>query len=562
MTVDGAGNLYVADSSNQTVRKIAPGGVVTTLAGMAGVRGAVDGTGSAARFATPIGVAVNSAGDVYVADLNNQSVRKVTSAGAVSVAAGTPGFFNGPAGVAVDAAGNVYVAEWDNFTIRKVNADGLVTTLAGLARSLGSSDGAGSAARFSSPQGVAVDGAGSVYVADSGNSTIRKIGPDGVVSTLAGSPFVSGSADGTGSAARFRYPRGIAVDGAGTVYVADHSNYTIRKITPGGVVTTLAGLAGAIGHVDGTGSAARFAFPFGVAVDGAGTLYVSDGSDTIRRVTSDGMVTTIAGSPYQYGSADGIGSAARFHGPRGMAIDGAGNVYVADSANNTIRRIAAGGIVTTLAGSAGISGADDGRGSDAQFNSPSGLAINSSGVLYVGDTSNQTIRVALAYTAVSRKLHGGTPFDIDLPLTGPPGIECRSGGTTNDYQVVVACYRPVTVNNASVTSGSGQVVSASGSGSSTLIMNLTGVTSGQTIALTLSGVNDGSSTHDLVIPMGVLVGDTNDDGFVNAGDALQTRNRSGQATNDSNFRSDVNADGFVNSGDTLVVRRHSGTSLP
>src|SRR5439155_793821 len=195
------------------------------------------------------------------------------------------------------------------------------TTLAGPANAgYGSADGTGSAARFRFPGSVAVDNAGSVYVADLGN-TIRQVTPAGVVTTLAGLAGNGGSADGTGSAARFNNPCGVAVDSAGDVYVADTDNDTIRQVTPGGVVTTLAGLAGKGGSADGTGSAARFYYPVGVAVDSAGNVYVADYyNDTIRQVTPGGVVTTLAGSAGRGGSADGTGSAARFYNPSGVAV--------------------------------------------------------------------------------------------------------------------------------------------------------------------------------------------------------------------------------------------------
>ena len=298
-------------SSNNTIRKITPAGVVSTLAGLAGSSGSADGTGSAARFCYPYGVAV-------------------------------------------DGSGNVYVADTDNYTIRKITPAGVVSTLAGLAGSSGSADGTGSAARFDYPYGVAVDGSGNVYVADSGNNTIRKITPAGVVSTLAGMAGSSGSADGTGSAARFNYPTGVAVDGSGNVYVADTGNNTIRKITPAGVVSTLAGTAGSSGSADGTGSAARFYYPYGVAVDGSGNVYVADNDNyTIRKITPAGVVSTLAGLAGSSGSADGTGSAARFYYPYGVAVDGSGNVYVADTDNDTIRKITPAGVVSTLAGLAG-----------------------------------------------------------------------------------------------------------------------------------------------------------------------------------------------------------------
>ena len=325
---------------------------VTTLAGTAGLMGSTDATGSAARFAQPEGTAVDSAGNIYVADFINDTIRKITPAGVVTTLAGSAGQagstdglvgvarFNHPFGVAVDSAGNVYVGDSGNDTIRKITPGGVVTTLAGSAGVAGSLDGTGSAARFNAPLGIAVDSAGNVYVADSNNDTIRKVTPGGVVSTLAGLAGVAGSLDGTGGAAQFKVPDGVAVDSAGNVYVADTGNNTIRKITPGGVVSTLAGLAGQTGSTDGTGSAARFNGPTGLTVDGAGNVYVSDRfNDTIRKITPAGVVTTLVGSAGQAGEVDGLGSAIRFNQPSGVALDIAGNVYVADELGPTIRKL-------------------------------------------------------------------------------------------------------------------------------------------------------------------------------------------------------------------------------
>jgi len=216
---------------------------------------------------------------------------------------GNPSYGSSLSGVAVESSGNVYVADTINSTIRKVTPAGLVTTLAGQApapsvdpwSTVGYADGVGSAARFNFPRGVAVDGAGNVYVADSGNSTVRKVAPDRVVTTLAGTAGAIGSADGAGSAARFNFPCGVAVDGAGNVYVADTGNNAIRKVTPVGpnwVVTTVAGVARVVAGADGIGSLAQFSFPYSVALDSLGNVYVADAGN--NRITKGSLITVPA----------------------------------------------------------------------------------------------------------------------------------------------------------------------------------------------------------------------------------------------------------------------------
>ncbi len=328
---------------------------VTTFAGSAGAIANSDGTGTAARFGGPRGVAVDGAGNLYIGDPAEETVRKITPAKVVTTIAGTAqtngsangvgtaATFNGVSGIAVDGSGNLFVADTNNHTIRKIGPDGTVTTYAGTAGSAGSTDGTGAAARFNTPSDVAVDGAGNLYVSDTGNNTVRRIAPGGVVTTWAGTAGVAGSADGTGAAASFFGPRGIAVNAAGTVYVVDAYNYTIRAISPARAVTTFAGRAGAYGSADGVGTAARFGSsgfgPYGVEVDAAGNVYVSDaGNGLIRLITPGGTVTTLAGYPGYIGSSDGTGAYASFSIPLGLAVDGSGNVFVADSGNSTIRR--------------------------------------------------------------------------------------------------------------------------------------------------------------------------------------------------------------------------------
>ena len=297
---DGAGNLYVVDSN--AIRKIAPSGtnwIVTTIAGFYLSHGAGnDGTIVNARFNNPQGAAVDAAGNVYVADCYDNSIRKVAPIG----------------------------TNW------------VVTTIAGAtSMSYGSNDGTNNAARFHNPYGIAADSSGALYVADMLNHTIRKVAPMGtnwVVTTLAGFPGASGTVDGIGTNAHFKSPFGIAVDNNGVLYIADLAANTIRKITPVGadwVVTTLAGTDGVAGSTDGMGAAARFNLPQGIAVDAAHNLFVADSDNqTIRRITPAGNVTTIAGLAGVKGSANGIGSAVRFDAPYWVAADSAGKLYVTE----------------------------------------------------------------------------------------------------------------------------------------------------------------------------------------------------------------------------------------
>ncbi len=300
--------------------------------------------------------------------------------------------FNLPEGMAVDGNGNVYVADQGNHAIRKISPAGEVMTFAGLGGQRGTNDGLGSEARFSQPTGVAVDSSNYLYVADSQNQTVRKITPAGVVSTLAGKAGVGGNATGTGSAARFNRPYGLAVDAAANVYVADSNNHKIRKITPDGVVSTWAG-SGSPGTNDGPALSARFTNPQGVAVDSATNVYVGDrGNNTIRKISPTGIVTTLAGLGGQSGNNDGVGSFARFQWPNGLAVDHAGNVFVVDQLNNTIRKITPSGSVTTLAGKAGVGGLANGVGGTARLSFPSGLALDVAGNIFVGDMDSNRIR--------------------------------------------------------------------------------------------------------------------------------------------------------------------------
>ena len=321
---------------------------VSTFAGN-GTAGYIDASGGSAEFNNPQGISVDSKGNVYVSDSFNNLVRKITPGGDVSTLAGIPtlGYtdgppataqFYGPAGSAVDGQGNVYVADFGNNVIRKITPAGVVSTYAGNGQA-GYVNGAATSAsltgtsdvvaEFSNPQAVAVDAAGNVYVADHGNNAIREITPAGRVTTLAGRRS-RGYIDGTGASAAFNNPSGVAVDSKGNIYVADGGNSSLRKVTPGGVVTTLVGNPSQSNLLN---------FPSALTIDTDGSLYIVDEGGRILKFTSNNVLYNIAGSLNAAGFVDGTNANARFNNPQGIAIDANHNIYVADQYNNSIRKI-------------------------------------------------------------------------------------------------------------------------------------------------------------------------------------------------------------------------------
>jgi sugar lactone lactonase YvrE len=554
VALDAAGNLFVADSTSHTIRKIVVAtGAVTTFAGAPGQSGGADGIGAAARFNVPTGVAADGSGNLFVADKSNRAIRKVVIAsGAVTTLAVVAGL-SGPCGIVSDGAGNLFIADvatddgGNHVTIRKVViASGAVTTLttwqdmrygglygmvgdgggnlfvtvgnsiqklaiatgrltafAGDAIESEATDGTGTAARFNSPAGIVGDGAGNLYVTDTGNYAIRRIVvATGEVTTLAGGGRLPDSVDGTGTDARLSAPNGLAFDGAGSLLFADaQSGSTIRKLAIASrAVTTLAGAATHRGSDDGVGAAARFIYPEAAASDGANLFVADTYNRTIRKIViATGAVTTLAGTAGQYGIDDGIGAAARFSlpssvaadgagnlfvtdgiirkiviatgevstltlgpghevsapSPTGIASDGAGNVYFVNSGTAIWRVVIATGALTKIAGTEGQYGSADGTGPDANFRNPAALASDRAGNLYVADTYNATVRkVVLATRAVTTL--AGTPGLIGTAdgtgaaarFGAPAGIACDGQG--NVYVADGNLVRKIAAGTANV----------------------------------------------------------------------------------------------------------------
>lgn len=362
--VDTAGTLYVADGTHNTLRVISAGGTVSTLAGRGGYWGSDDGVGANARFGAPVGLAFDADGSIVLADSVMQLIRRVAPDGSTSTVAGlkapfglrdgqgTNAWFARPAGMAVSSRGAIYLSDVGNYAVRRLTADGTVTTLARFPYRYTQVYGTHPfGADIPSFGGVAVDADENVYVADSGSNVIRKIAPDGTATILAGQPGSLGYQDGPGATALFNSPIGIAVDAAKNVYVADTFNHVIRKIDPNGVVSTWVGMPRIEGDADGPRATVQFSFPTHLVLTSDGSLVVADfGNNTLRKVAPDGRATLLAGKTKYSGWTDGNGSDARFGQFGGMALGPDGDLFLADRAYAVVRRVSPEGSVSTVVG--------------------------------------------------------------------------------------------------------------------------------------------------------------------------------------------------------------------
>ena len=409
VAVDAAGNLYIADSDDGRVRKVNSAGIITTIAGNGYFGFSGDGGPAiGAMFSYPGGVAVDGAGNLYVADAHNARIRKVNAAGAIATLVGGAvndgglgvfGLLNAPAGVARDNAGNTYIADTDNNRVRKVDANGIITTIAGTGVTGFSGDGgAAIGAQLSTPQAVTLDGSGNLYIADIGNSRIRKVDTSGNITTIAGNGGPGHTGDGgPATEAQIGTAYGLAVDSSGNLYAPDSSNNIVRKIDSSGIITTVAGngTAGFAGD-GGAATGAELQNPYSVAVDASRNLYIADTSNQrIRKVDPSGIITTVAGIGTCCDSGDGGAAAsAQLDYPAGVAVDGAGNLYITGNGDGRVRIVNTAGIITTIAGSGnlGYSG-DGGLATAAAMRNPLGLAADAGGTVVVADQGNNAVRL-------------------------------------------------------------------------------------------------------------------------------------------------------------------------
>ncbi len=427
VAVDTLGNLFIADSFNNRIRRVSPNGVITTVAGGGNPASGIGdgGPATSASLADPEGVAVDSSGSIFIADLGNSRIRKVLPGGTIITVAGggallsdgvqaTSASLSLPIGVAVDSAGNLYIADTYDYKIRRVNTSGVITTIAGLG-SLGFSGDGGPAiaAAIHRVTGVAVDPFGNVILADSPNQRVRQISTDGIINTIAGNGKFRFIGDGgPANAAPLRDPTGVAADPMGNFYIADAANLRIRKVSSSGVITTIAG-NGTDGFSGDGGPALLAALSdlLSLAADSAGNVYFADFYRArVRRVSADGTISTIAGNGVSGFSGDGgPATSAMLSNPQGVAVDSSGNLYIADYSNNRIRKVSASGIISTVAGNGarGFSG-DGGPAISAMLNGPYDVAVDSLGALYIADRSNNRVRKVSTSGTISTVAGNGT----------------------------------------------------------------------------------------------------------------------------------------------------------
>jgi sugar lactone lactonase YvrE len=499
VAVDPTGNIYIADAGNLRIREVT-GGNINTIAGIGTQGFTPSGAPGLAQFWLPSSIAVDSHSNIYVLDKGNNRISKI-STGAISIVVGggsvigdggPPGTaqLGYPTGIATDTAGNLYIADLINQRVRKVSG-GVITTIAGGGTSLGDG-GAATGAQLFQPEAVAVDSTGNVYIADPGASRVRKI-TSGVITTIAGTGTAGYTGDsGPATSAEIGWPAALAVDTLGNVYIADLYSNRVRVVGSNGIITTFAG--GGTSGSDGVVATAAQITPVGLAVDAQNNLYIADQFNRKVRKVANGIITTVAGSGTTAFSGDGAAAINAGMSPVGVRVDAAGNLYIVDLFNSRVRKVSTSGIINTIAGNGtfGFSG-DNGAPANAAFYLPEDIALDSSGNLYIADTGNNRIRIVASSTtsgctyvtsptSLQPTTAGGT-FPIGLTtgngcawtVTGLPSwitVSGASSGTGPATITLVVAANSGASQSATVSLGGATVSVTEGGASSTCTFTL------------------------------------------------------------------------------------------
>jgi trimeric autotransporter adhesin len=498
VAVDATGNLYIADTNNARVRKVTTGGTISTIAGDGAQAFSGDtGPATSASLNYPDSVAVNASADLFIADTINSRIREV-AAGIINTVAGDGDYrfsgdggpavnatLNSPEDVAVDASGNMYITDSANYRIRKVNTSGTITTVAGNGTAGYSGDnGPASSASLNSTYGIAVDTSGNLYIADSFNNRIRMVTAGGIISTVAGNGTASYSGDnGSATSASLNNPFGVAVDASGNLYIADTYNNRVRMVSTAGIITTMAGTGiGGYSGDNGPATNAELNYPYAVALDNSGNLYIDDVANyRIRKVSTDGTITTVVGTGVVgYSGNGGPATSATINSPFGIILDPAANLFIADSFNAVIRFVNSSGIISTIAGDTvrGFSG-DNGTATSAELDFPSGVAVESTGNLLIADTVNNRIRQVTNVASPSLAVIG-TPLPGATLSDNSADFSWAAVNGATEYQLTVG-----------TTPGGANLFSGTLSGTSQTVNNIPCTDTGGAFYVQLATYKDG-----------------------------------------------------------------------
>ena len=433
VAVDASGDVYIADPGTDVVEKVTPGGTLSIFAGTGSQGPPTAGPATSSELNGPQGVAVDSSGNVYIADTGNSLVEKVTPAGTLSVVAGivrssgpptagaaTSSELDQPGGVAVDGTGDIYIADSSNSVVEKVTPTGTLSIFAGIVASYGApTAGAATSSSLNTPNGVAVDGSGNVYIADTDNSVVEKVTPTGTLSIFAGVVASYGAPTaGAATSSTLDYPYGVAVDSSGNVYIADLYNAEVEKVTASGTLSIFAGTGSQAAPTAGTATNSPLNTPVGVAVDSSGNVYIADTNNDVVEKVAGGTLSIFAGAGSRGAPTAGPATSSKLGGPFGVAVDSSGNVYIADGLNNVVEKVTPAGTLSIIAGIVGSSGPPTaGPATSSTLNTPVGVAVDGAGNVYITDAQNNVVEKVTPAGTLS--IFAGIVGSSGPPTAGP-----------------------------------------------------------------------------------------------------------------------------------------------